>query len=121
MSIYTPAATLESKALRQTALGTWIALHTASPGTTGENEATGGGYVRKATVWSGGGSDGLVTGSEVILNAAAGSYTHFSVWSAVSGGTYIDGGELTDPLGAPTTVTLAAAGQVKIVPTLAEA
>jgi hypothetical protein len=113
MSAFTPAATLEAAALAKTALGDRISLHTASPGTTGANEATGGNpaYARLQTTWAGGAVDGAVPGSPVMIDVPAGTYTHFGIWSA--SGTYVDGGTI-----APT--TLAAQGQIKVTPTMSE-
>lgn len=113
MSTYTPNATKEAQSGAGTALGSWISLHTGSPGTTGANEATGGTptYARKQTTWSGGSSDGVTDGTEVTIDVPAGTYTHFGYWSAASGGTYTDGGALP---GAG--VTLSAQGQVKVTP-----
>lgn len=115
MSTFTPAATLETAALAKTALGDRISLHTATPGTTGAAEATGGApaYARKTTTWAGGASDGIVPGSQVTFDVPAGTYTHFGIWS--SGGTYVDGGAL-DGGG----VVLASQGQVKLTPTMTE-
>lgn len=115
MSAFTPAATLEAKAEAQRALGAYISLHTASPGTTGANEATGGSpaYARQLTTWTDGGDDGVIAGSQVTIDVAAGTYTHFGVWSASSAGTYIDGGDITDTV-------MGAQGQIKVTPTLTE-
>jgi hypothetical protein len=107
-------ATKETAATSVTALGTFISLHTANPGTTGASEATGGSpaYARKATSWTAGSSDGIVNGSQVTIDAAAGTYTHFGVWSLVTGGTFITGGTLSS------SVTLGAQGQVLVTPTV---
>ena len=109
-----PNATLETAALSATGLGTYISLHTASPGTTGASETTGGSpaYARMATTWTGGSSDGIVTGSQVTIDAAAGTYTHFGVWSAASGGTFICGGALSS------SAVLGAQGQVLVTPSV---
>jgi hypothetical protein len=109
-----PNATRESAALNVTGLGAAISLHTADPSTTGGSEATGGSpaYARKTTTWTGGASDGSVVGSEVTIDAAAGTYTHWGVWSATSGGTFIAGFALSS------SVVLGAQGQVKLTPTI---
>lgn len=111
----TTNATKETAALAVTALGGWISLHTGDPGTTGANEATGGSpaYARKQSTWTGGGSDGVVPGSEVVIDLPAGTYTHFGVWSASSGGTFIGGGVITS-------TTLGAQGQIKVTPTFTQ-
>ena len=76
--------------------GTWLSLHTASPGSTGANEATGGSpaYARKQTTW-GSSSGGAVTGSSVTFDVAAGTYTHWGLWTASTAGTFLDGGALS--------------------------
>ena len=108
----TTNATKETAALAVTGLGGYISLHTADPGTTGASEATGGSpaYARKLTTWTGGASDGSVAGSEVTIDLAAGTYTHFGVWTAATAGTFIGGGSITS-------TTLAAQGQIKVTPT----
>lgn len=113
MSAFTPNATRESASVNITGLGDWISVHTATPGTTGANEATGGSpaYARKQTVWTAGASDGVVPGSEVTFDLPAGTYTHIGVWTAATAGTYRDGAALSSP------VTLGAQGQLKVTPT----
>lgn len=107
-------ATKEAAALAVTALGGYISLHTADPGTTGASEATGGSpaYARKLTTWTGGASDGSVPGSQVTFDAPAGTYTHFGIWTAATGGTFIGGVALSS------SVTLGAQGQVLVTPTV---
>ena len=107
-------ATKEAGALAVTALGNYVSLHTADPGTTGASEATGGSpaYGRKQTTWTGGASDGSVPGAQVTLDAPAGTYTHVGVWSASTGGTFVAGFALSTP------VTLGAQGQVLVTPTV---
>lgn len=94
-------------------LGTWISLHTASPGTSGANEVTGGSpaYARKQTTWTAGGSDGVQSGSAVTIDVPAGTYTHIGVWSASSGGTLRDTSALSS------SVVMGAQGQVVLTPT----
>lgn len=101
----------ETAALAVAGLGTYISLHTADPTTTGSSEVTGGSpaYARKPTTWTGGSSDGVVTGSQVTIDVPAGTYTHFGVWSALSGGTFIGGAAIT-----PTTVSVQS--QIKVTP-----
>lgn len=104
-------ATKESVALAYTGLGSWISLHTADPGTTGASEATGGAYARKQTTWTGGASDGIVNGSEVTIDVAAGTYAWAGIWSAASGGTFID-------KVAVSSTAFTGAGQMKVTPTV---
>jgi hypothetical protein len=111
---YTNAAK-EAAALAITGLGTWISLHTADPGTTGTSEASGGGYTREQTTWTGGSSDGSVPGSQVTFDAAAATYTWIGIWSASSGGTFVGGIQLSS------SVVLGATGQVLVTPTVTAA
>jgi hypothetical protein len=92
--------------------GAWISLHNASPGTTGANEIAGGSYGRVQTTW-GAASGSSCAGSQVTLNVpAATTIGWFGVWSASSGGTYLEGG----PLSAQE--TFGAAGTYELTPTL---
>jgi hypothetical protein len=66
-------------------LGTWISLHTSAAGTTGANEASGGGYSRKqSTPWSADGA-GDNNSPQVNLPCAAGTYTESGIWSTATG------------------------------------
>lgn len=91
----------------------YISLHTASPGTTGANEASGGGYVRVQATYSSG-STGALTASEITITVPAGTYTHAGAWSASTAGTYYDGCVLS------TSVVLGSAGTIKITPSFAQ-
>jgi hypothetical protein len=95
------------------ALGAHIGLATGSPGAsaTPANEATGGSYARVATTW-GAAASGLRTGTAVIINAAAGTYTHGFIASAASGNNQIDNAALSP------NIVLNAAGQIVVTPTL---
>lgn len=105
-------ATKEALATAYTGLGTWISLHTADPGTTGANEASGGSpaYARKQTTWTGGASDGIATGSQVTFDVPAGTYTHVGIWSTETGGTFRDKCAISS-------TTLSGQGQVLVTPT----
>lgn len=107
---FTPAAR-EAAALAVTGLGASISLHTADPGTSGANEATGGSpaYARKTTTWTGGAVDGSVAGSQVTFDVAAGTYSWIGIWN---GTTFIGGLPLNSP------VVLGSQGQVLVTPTL---
>ena len=86
MGIPNPTHQAASNAIA--ALGSWISLHTASAGTTGASEATGGGYARKQTTWTPG-TTGVNTGSEVNIPCAAGTYVEGGIFSAVTAGTFV--------------------------------
>lgn len=86
-----------------------LSLHTASPGTTGANEASGGSpaYGRKAPTFNAAGAVGplgataqpatvgVAWSSEVIFDADANTYTHWGAWSALTGGVFKRGNVLT--------------------------
>jgi hypothetical protein len=84
-------AFLEALAVAASAQGAWVALHTGPPGKTGANELTGGSpaYGRKQTTWVAGATDGMVTGSEVEINVPATTITHYSLWTAATGGQFL--------------------------------
>jgi hypothetical protein len=70
----------------------WISLHTSpGGGTTGANEATGGGYARVSSVLGSptAASPAVSTGPQVNILCAAGTYTEGGIWSAVTAGTFI--------------------------------
>ncbi|MFF2026547.1 phage tail fiber protein [Rhodococcus koreensis] len=90
-------------------LGGWISVHTGPPGTNGQNEAAGNGYARKQTSW-GTASNGTITGSEVEIDAGAGQYVSAGLWTAQTGGTFIDTVAVVN-------TTLGAVGKLKVTPT----
>lgn len=109
-------ATREAAALAVTGLGTYISIHTADPGTTGASEISGGSpaYARQQTTWTAGTADGVVTGSQVTFNLPASTPTHFGIWSAATGGTFVGAGTISPgPLSAQT--------QIKVTPTVTAA
>jgi hypothetical protein len=90
-----------------TALGTYISLHTADPGTTGTSEQAG--TTRQQTTW-GSSSSGTASGSQVTFSSVpSGSYTHYGVWSGLTG-TFRWGFALSPG------VTLSASGTVLLTP-----
>lgn len=104
-----PLITAERNAIADFEAGrlAFISAHTADPGTTGASEAAGGGYARKALVFAPA-TTGTATATEVTFDLPAGSYTHFGVWTASTGGTFRGGNALSP------TVTIGSAGQVKV-------
>ena len=99
-----------------------LSLHTASPGTTGANEATGGSpaYARKAVTFNSAGAVGplgataqpatvgVAWSNEVTFDVPAGTYTHAGAQSSTTGGTFRSGNTLA------TTQTLTSQGTVKV-------
>lgn len=78
------------------AVAVYASLHTADPGTTGASEATGGSpaYSRESITWNAA-STTLTSSNDPVFDVAAGTYTHYGLWSASSGGTYYTGGALS--------------------------
>lgn len=113
MAIAVPA-TRQSLADNYKTLGTFISLHTADPGTTGASEATGGSpaYARKATTWTSS-TGGVLNGSQVTIDVPAGTYTFIGLWSAATGGNYIDKAAITS-------TALGAQGQILVTPSFTE-
>ena len=74
----------------------YASLHTATPGSTGASEVTGGSpaYARKAVTWTAGGSDGVYTGTCTFDVPTGITITHGGLWTAVTAGTFLDGGAL---------------------------
>lgn len=109
-----PGATKEAAADTIVALGDYISLHTADPGTTGASEATGGSpaYARQQTTWSADVTDdGVRAGTQVTIDVPAGTYTHAGQWSASTAGTFVQGCALPSP------IVMAGQGQIKVTPT----
>jgi hypothetical protein len=91
-----PAATLNAAIDGVAALGTYISLHTADPGTTGTSEVSGGSpaYSRKQTTW-GASAAGVKTGSAQTFDIpGAITIGWYGVWTAGTGGTWVTGGPL---------------------------
>ncbi|MGW4371033.1 phage tail fiber protein [Nocardia takedensis] len=94
----------------------YVSVHTADPGTTGANEATGGSpaYARKSSTWTSG-TGGVITGSQVTIDLPAGTYTYVGLWKTVSGGS----ADFIDKVAISAT-TLGAQGQLLITPTFTQ-
>lgn len=88
----------------------YSSLHTASPGTTGANEVTGGSYARQATIF-GTASAGVMstTDAQNFTSMPAVTVTHFGEWSAVTSGTWLGGGQLSASIAVPSGATVSAA------------
>ncbi|SRR6266498_592840 len=81
--------------LDATAAGTnviaFVALHTATPGTTGTSEnAASGGYARQACTWNASSAGSAKTNSTALTFSTLGTVqvTHCAGWSASTAGTY---------------------------------
>lgn len=75
----------------------FLSLHTGDPSTTGANEATGGtpSYSRQAIDWDAADAGEMDLDGTPTFDVPAGTYSHFGLWSAVSGGTFYGGGALS--------------------------
>jgi hypothetical protein len=70
----------------------YLSLHSATPGTTGASEFSGGGYTRQAIVFSTWSSGATANNAAIAVpNAGSTSATYVGVWTAVTAGTYIGG------------------------------
>lgn len=105
-----------SKAVAQDAVGgvaRWFALHSGDPGTTGASEGSGTGHARGQTTWTAANAGaGTKAGTQALMGAAAGTWTHWGLWTAETGGTFHLGGLL------PVTEVYAAPGTYGLTPTL---
>lgn len=91
-------------------LGTRVSFHSADPGTTGAAEISGTG--RPATTWAAA-SGGSRVGSQVTASIpGATTVTHWGVFTAATGGTFLGGFPITpnEPFGS--------AGTIQLTPTL---
>lgn len=89
--------------------GALYSLHTGNPGATGNaNEVSGGGYVRKTTVW-GTAAGGIIIGSQMEFDVPATSVTHMVRRKA--DGTPLDIIDTAD-------ATISPAGKLKVTPRL---
>lgn len=80
------------------AVGLYVSLHTADPGTTGASEVTGGSpaYARQACTWDAAASGSMALAAAKTFDVPSGTtVTHFGVWSAATSGTFYGGGELS--------------------------
>jgi hypothetical protein len=100
---------LDQKILEKTFLGQdfqvgehWCSLHTADPGKTGQSEASGAPYTRKAvtmftSVDSEGNAKRVRNVALLLFQVPAGTYTHIGIWDAATGGNFLGGGPLSSP------------------------
>ena len=80
----------------------WCSLHSADPGKTGQSEASGAPYVRKAVtpitaVDNDGNAKRVRNVVLLLIQVPAGTYTHIGMWDAVTGGNFLGGGPLSSP------------------------
>ena len=80
----------------------WCSLHTADPGKTGQGEASGAPYSRKAVtpiaaVDNDGNAKRVRNVALLLIQVPAGTYTHVGMWDAATGGNFLGGGPLSSP------------------------
>lgn len=93
-----------------TALIAFVALHTASPSTTGANEVSGGSYARVSVTWASASGGSAANSNSLTLNLPASTTAaYFGGWSAITSGNYEIGGALS-----PNVTTGGSAGTVTI-------
>ena len=88
----------------------YVSLHTATPGTTGASEVSGGAYARVAVSWSAASGGSISNSGALSINLPASTTaSYFGIWSASSAGTYYIGCALS-----PSVTTGGSAGTVTI-------
>ncbi len=94
------AAAGETRVLNGLLTSVYVSLHTGDPSTSGANEVTGGSYARQAGSFSNSGSNPTTAANSGAIqfpqaSANWGTITHFGIWSAASGGSYLGGDAVT--------------------------
>lgn len=83
----------ENLAIYYGTVAMYVAATTTAPGSTTGTEVSGGSpaYARKPVTWAAGSVDGVITGSVVLDIPASTNVRGIEVFSALTGGTYLDG------------------------------
>ena len=77
------------------ALGDYVSLHSADPGSTGASELAGSGYARQACTWDSADDGEAALAAEEEFDVPAGTVAYFGVWTESTGGTFLGGGALS--------------------------
>jgi len=96
------SSTGETTVLNSLLAARFVSLHTSNPGNTGAGEVVGGGYARQAATFTNAGSNPTVSSNSALIQyptatAPWGTITHFGIWSAASGGTFLAYNAVTVP------------------------
>ena len=88
--------TLLNHALRNQAYtpptAVYMSVHTADPGLTGTNEASGGSYARQAVTFAAASSKSVTSSATVTFSGMpGGTFTHVGLWDAASSGNFYAG------------------------------
>lgn len=79
------------------ALGTWIKMHTGDPGSAGTSNAATETDRIQATFGAASGGTAVTAATWTLPSVAATeTYTHFSMWTASTAGTFLASGTVTD-------------------------
>ena len=90
---------------------TYAALYSTAPGASAGTELTGGSYARKAVSW-GATTNSASTATAIVFDVPSGAtVAGFGFHTAVTAGTYLDGGSLTSQ-------SFASAGTYTLTPTV---
>ena len=79
---------------------TYASLHTGDPGSDGDDEVSGGSpaYARKTISWNSASGGSIDSSNAPEFDVPGGTtITHWGVWTASSGGTFLFGGSLSAP------------------------
>lgn len=85
-------------AIFNTATTYYLGLNTADPGTTGASEVTGGSYARQAITFGTASAGSVASGGTSASQSFTGmplessGIPYFSIWTASTSGTYLEGG-----------------------------
>ena len=78
----------------------YLAFNSADPGTTGANEISGGSYARVPITWGAVALGVALNSAALNVNLpSATTVPYFSIWSAITAGTFMGGGVLTPTQG----------------------
>ncbi len=90
--------------------GGWYGVHTANPTDVGSSEAAGGGYARQQPSFAAAAA-GSAQGAQVVIPVPAGTFTHWSRWSAATAGVLREYGAFAASQGNPS-----APSEIKLTP-----
>jgi hypothetical protein len=96
------ATTGETTVLGALLAARFISLHTANPGNTGASEVAGGAYARQAATFANAGNNPTVASNTGVIQyptatASWGTVTHFGIWTAASGGSFLGYNSVVTP------------------------
>lgn len=75
-----------------------ISLHTASPGTTGANEAAGGSYARQTAGYNASSGGACALAATLTFTVQAATYTHIGIWDSTGTPKFLQGAALASSI-----------------------